>query len=562
MSASLICPLANGLWYLLSLREARAFRRSCRDVAQTQRQYLLSLLRRNADTGFGRRHGFSQIKTAAEFQQRVPLADFDDYQPAIEQIGAGQSSVLTSEPVLLLEPTSGSTAASKYIPYTASLKAEFQRAIAPWVVDLYSHYPGLLGGQAYWSVTPVVRRNERAPGGIPIGFEDDSAYFGRLQQYLINAVLAVPPQVKLLEDMAAFRYITLLFLLRSRSLRLMSVWNPTFLTLLAAPLTEWWPRLAGDIEAGTLSPPASLPSDLTVIFSALNRPAPRRAAKIRAAFQQHDNPGEIHRRLWPQLGLISCWADAHAALQVTGLAQLFPQARLQGKGLLATEGVVSFPLVGQTGAALAIRSHFFEFIPEGQPEAQPALAHQLRPGQTYEVVLTTGGGLYRYRLYDLVEVTGHRDGCPLLRFMGKAGNISDRFGEKLNERHVSQIMARLFQDHGLRPTFAMLACEEIGLERPAYLLFIEVGGPNIVPDALLAALGRELEATLQENFHYRYCRDLQQLDRLRVFRISSGGLEAYLARCQAQGQRAGAIKPVALHRLDGWLGAFQGRLLN
>jgi hypothetical protein len=146
--------------------------------------------------------------------------------------------------------------------------------------------------------------------------------------------------------------------------------------------------------------------------------------------------------------------------------------------------------------------------------------------------------------------------------MGKAGNISDRFGEKLNERHVSQIMARLFQDHGLRPTFAMLACEEIGLERPAYLLFIEVGGPNIVPDALLAALGRELEATLQENFHYRYCRDLQQLDRLRVFRISSGGLEAYLARCQAQGQRAGAIKPVALHRLDGWLGAFQGRLLS
>jgi hypothetical protein len=531
-------------------------------VAQTQRQYLLSLLHRNADTGFGRRHGFSQIKTAAEFQQRVPLADFDDYQPAIEQIGAGQSSVLTSEPVLLLEPTSGSTAASKYIPYTASLKAEFQRAIAPWVVDLYSHYPGLLGGQAYWSVTPVVRRNERAPGGIPIGFEDDSAYFGRLQQYLINAVMAVPPQVKLLEDMAAFRYTTLLFLLRSRSLRLMSVWNPTFLTLLAAPLTEWWPRLAGDIEAGTLSPPASLPSDLTVIFSALNRPAPRRAAEIRAAFEQHDNPGEIHRHLWPQLGLISCWADAHAALQVTGLAQLFPQARLQGKGLLATEGVVSFPLVGQTGAALAIRSHFFEFIPEGQPEAQPALAHQLRPGQTYEVVLTTGGGLYRYRLYDLVEVTGHRDGCPLLRFMGKAGNISDRFGEKLNERHVSQIMARLFQDHGLRPTFAMLACEEIGLERPAYLLFIEVGGPNIVPDALLAALGRELEATLQENFHYRYCRDLQQLDRLRVFRISSGGLEAYLARCQAQGQRAGAIKPVALHRLDGWLGAFQGRLLS
>ena len=89
----------------------------------------------------------------------------------------------------MLEPTSGSTAATKYIPYTAGLKAEFQRAIAPWIVDVYRHYPRLLRGQAYWSVTPVMHDNQYTPGGMPIGFEDDSEYFGPLQRYLIQSLM-------------------------------------------------------------------------------------------------------------------------------------------------------------------------------------------------------------------------------------------------------------------------------------------------------------------------------------------------------------------------------------
>ena len=38
-------------------------------------------------------------------------------------------------------------------------------------------------------------------------------------------------------------------------------------------------------------------------------------------------------------------------------------------------------------------------------------------------------------------------------------------------------------------------------------------------------------------------------------------METYLAVCQAQGQRAGDIKPVALHRGDGWSQYFLGRML-
>ncbi|MBI1881740.1 MAG: GH3 auxin-responsive promoter family protein, partial [Chloroflexi bacterium] len=134
---NILCPLANTLWYLSNLPESLAFRLARRDVAGAQANLLLRLLRRNAHTDFGRRFDFASIRSVAEYQQRVPLSTYDDYRQAIEAIGAGRPQVLTQEPVLLLEPTSGSTAATKHIPYTAALKAEFQRAIAPWMVNLF-----------------------------------------------------------------------------------------------------------------------------------------------------------------------------------------------------------------------------------------------------------------------------------------------------------------------------------------------------------------------------------------------------------------------------------------
>jgi hypothetical protein len=552
--------IANTLWFLLSLTDSLAFHQTLDDVAGAQQHYLLQLLRRNANTDFGRRYDFASIRSVAEYQARVPLSTYKDYQQAIDQISHGQQAVLTQEPVLLLEQTSGSTAATKHIPYTASLKAEFQQAIAPWIVDLFRHDPRLLLGQAYWSVTPVTQRNERTSGGIPIGFEEDNEYFGLVQRHLIQAVQAAPPLVRLIDPVETFRYVTLLFLLRSRSLTLISVWNPTFLTLLVEPLPEWWPQLADDIAHGTLSPLVPLPSDLKIALGAMNRPRPRRAREIRAIFQTHTDAATIHTQLWPRLRLISCWAEAQAAFYAPELARLFPQARLQGKGLLATEGVVSFPLVGQPGAVLALRSHFFEFLPAAGTAAniRPLLAHELDQGDCYEVILTTGGGLYRYRLHDLVEVVGHLKNCPLLRFIGKSAHISDHFGEKLNERHVRQALETLFSHHTIHPNFAMLACETES-KPPTYVLFIEA--PD-VSNEVLQQLGVGLETVLQENFHYRYCRDLGQLGALRVFRINSGPMAAYLATCQAHGQRVGDIKPVALHQRGGWAEVFQGRMIT
>jgi hypothetical protein len=375
----------------------------------------------------------------------------------------------------------------------------------------------------------VGRRERRTPGGVPVGFDDEAAYLGPLAR-VVRATLAVPAEVRRTDDVETFRLVTLGHLVRRPDLALVSVWHPSFLTLLLEHLPAWGDRLAAGV------------------------PDARRAAVVREACRAA-TPGERHARLWPRLRLVSCWTDGAAAPYARQLADALPGVRVQGKGLLATEGVVSIPLAGQPGATLAVRSHFFEFLPEaGGP---PRLAHELEVSGRYEVVLTTGGGLYRYRLGDVVEVVGHAAGCPRLRFVGRAGAVSDRFGEKLHETQVREALDGLLARHGVAARFAMLAPEGNGVPG-VYTLFIEAPG---CPDEALRRLAAGLEARLAESFHYRYCRDLGQLAPVAVFRVDAGGAEAFLARQGERGQRLGAVKPVALSREGGWAGVFRGRPL-
>ncbi len=514
---------ANALWVASCWPEWRRFGRAAQNVEAAQTALLTHYLQANQNTQYGQRHGFSAIRSPGEYQQKVPLTSYDDYTTDIARVGAGQAAILTAEPVRMFELSSGSSAASKLIPYTGGLKAEFQRGLAPWIYDLYSHLPDLQRGPAYWSITPLTDGQRFTPGGIPIGFESDSAYLGPLGKWLVESVLAVPNSVKTLTDIQAFRYQTLLHLLRQPHLRLISVWNPTFLTLLLEALKPNWDELLSEIAQGNVEQRI--------------QPDPQRASALKAL-----SPSEPDS-LWPRLRLLSCWADGASAPYARQLRTLFPGATLQGKGLLATEAFVSFPLVGVEGGVLAINSHFFEFLDES---GDSFLAHQIEKGKTYSVVVTTGGGFYRYQLHDVVEVLGHWRQIPRIRFVGKADHISDWFGEKLDERFVANALAKVFAAHNLTPAFAMLAPNDGANFH--YSLYIEC-------DRVPAALAKDLDDALCENFHYDYCRKLGQIGPVQAAQVSNGA-QTYLYTCQQRGQKLGNIKPSVLQKSAGWQEAF------
>jgi hypothetical protein len=234
--------------------------------------------------------------------------------------------------------------------------------------------------------------------------------------------------------------------------------------------------------------------------------------------------------------------------------------------LIATESFVSFPVGDKEGTALSLNSHFFEFIDSGASPGTNStkLAHELQQGEAYSVVITTGGGLYRYQLHDLIEVTGFVGDCPLVRFLGKADAVVDLFGEKLDEAHVRRVATTLFPRYGLNSAFWFLAPERVGDHAAHYTLFLQWQGQddNITVEAMLRDLADHLERGLQENYHYRYCRELGQLHPLKVFLImddSSGASSRFLETCAALGQRLGNVKPAALHSYAGWAGVFSGR---
>ena len=540
--------IVNRLWKTASRPAWRRFTRAAQRVRHTQAALLKRYLDTNSDTLFGRQHGFGQIQSVEAFQRTLPLSTYDTYAPYIEQIGEGRPRVLTRDAVLLFEPSSGSTAASKQIPYTASLKKEFKRGVACWVYNLFSHYPHLMNGPAYWSVSPLTQGRRYSPGGVPIGFEKDTDYLGGTLSHILGTVMAVPGIVKDVDDMKAFRYVTLLHLLCCPEVRIFSVWHPTFLDLLLAALPAWWEALVQDVAMGTVTPPASLNPDLHQRLERGFYPAPLKAEELVRADPR--DPAT----LWPNLGLISCWADGPSATYAGSLKNRFPQVPLQGKGLLATEAFVSFPLVGVPSPVLALTSHFFEFLPMSAgtldvQEDNPRLACDIEPGGVYAVVVTTGGGLYRYQLHDLVEVTGRWYGVPCFRFLGRIDQTSDRFGEKLNEGFVSVVLDRLFRTYGLAPQFALLAPDDTGTAF-RYTLYLELSTP--MEKSKRRSLDHDLDGALRQNFHYDYCRRLGQIAPATISMVKPGACETYLDICQAQGQRLGDVKARVLEKTTGW----------
>ena len=551
----LLRPLSCHAWWRSQRPHWTAFQQALVDPRHVQERLLRSLLRRNATSLYGRRCHFQTVRTAQQFQDRVPIVTYEGLSPWIKAIKEGHQGVLTAEPVLFFEKTSGSVAAAKYIPYTRSLLREFRSAIGAWMGNLAAERPGLIGGRAYWSISPVTQPREVTDGGLRVGVDGDSGYFGPLERWVVQSILAVPEVLSRVCDVETHRYVTLRYLLEASDLTWMSVWNPSFLTLLVGPLRGAKERLIEDIRAGTVTPPNPLPPPIWRVLSSYLVANPRRAKELEDLLRSTGSSSL--EGVWPRLGLISCWTSAEAARSLPGLQALFPHVEIQGKGLLATEGVVSIPHIGYPGAALSITSHFYEFLDLHDGTSRPKLVDELEVGHYYTVLLTTGGGLYRYRLDDTVLVVGKIDNVPLVEFVGKASNVSDLCGEKLSESFVRSVLEEGLSVFQIRASFVMVAPERG--QPPSYVVFLRSPDGHTERFAQLVSW---MEDRLLDQYHYAYCRQLGQLGPLRGFQIEGNAEEVYMRFCQERGQKIGTTKQVALHRSVGWSARFRGTFVE
>ncbi len=505
-----VVPL-NLAWAVSRRGSVSAFRRALDAPERAQRELLQRVVQQGRGSAWGRAHGYEGVDSVEAFRARVPISTWADVAPWVQRIEAGERAMLTSEPVRLLERTSGSLTGPRHVPYTEGLLGDFGAATGPWLEDLFRTFPRLHRTRQYWSVSPVAREPEVTTGGVRIGLEDDTEYFDAATRFAMKRLFVVDGTVARERDVTQWRRRTLSALVAARDLGFISVWNPSFLTLLMEALEREWAS-----------------------FSAALVPARRReverALEAAGAF--------VGEALWPSLQVISCWTDAWAAEAVPGLRRYFPRTPLQGKGLLATEGVVSFPLWGLPAPVAAVTSHFLEFEPlDGGAVVG---VHELRADATYAPLLTTRGGLARYRLNDRVRCVGFHHRVPMLRFEGRLDRTADLRGEKLEAAFVEAELRGALERFPAR--FAFVAPEL--LSPPRYLLFVE---RCAAPDSLAAAL----EDRLRAQPHYAYARDLGQLAAVEA-RVVVNGESARVRALQAMGLRLGDIKPGGFDPRPGW----------
>jgi hypothetical protein len=473
-----------------------------------------------------------QVKSYEAFREAFAVTRYADWRPAIQALRE-QGTALSSSPMVRFQPTSGSSEQIKLIPYNKAFLDELDQAIAPWLASMYRKCPSLAKGQHYWSVSwlPESQRDLLKSDNL----NDDSVLLSLSKRILSQFTQVVPSNVSFAARAEDALFATLCYLVASENLAMISVWSPTFALQLFENLNNHAQEISQVLRhADWGSRQDSL--------QALTAPhAPQRAALLE--YLAHEAGTIDLRLLWPQLALMSSWDTAGSVEWAKQLKQSVPHVQFEGKGLWATEGVVTIPYNGLY--PLSYQSHFYEFEHlSGSQAGQVVPSWQLREGDHVSPILSCGNGMLRYSMDDHLLVNGFFGQVPCFTFQGRRFGV-DLVGEKLSPEIATKILATFQQDQ-LQP-ISLFAVDTQQNNKPFYCALYE-GNPQFLPTP------GDIDRELRRNFHYELARDLGQLAEPQT-RCVPNGWETYKKLVMSDHMIEGNIKPEPLKRvsLRSWL---------
>jgi hypothetical protein len=387
--------------------------------ADAQRRTLMHLLRRGRQTRFGREHDFARIRTVSDYQNRVPLRDYetfwrDYWQPAFPFL----DNVSWPGPIPYFALSSGTTSGTtKYIPISPGMLASNRRAAMTMLAFFLSAHPGtpLFTGRMFF-LGGSTDLQDLGTRNMVNGTNGDgrSTLGGR---YFAPR----PPRSPVLAgDLSGIATREVSSLLRPY----------TFPPLEIALIRDWERKMQVLAEESAKLPITligGVPSWLLVLFDRLKQVTGR------------DRISDI----WPELRVV-----VHGGTKFDPYRSLFREAigsaavRFQ-EIYPASEGFVAaedprydlLRLIPDNGL-------FFEFVPVEDLAKDRPVRHtvaDLEMGVQYAVVLTTCAGLWSYVMGD--TVCFEKRDPPLLRFTGRTKYFLSAFGEHLISEEVEKAVA-------------------------------------------------------------------------------------------------------------------------
>lgn len=423
-------------------RGFNAFAARCRDVRTTQDALLRTLVARNGKTALATRLGASGI-TKLDDLRKLPITDYEAIQPELQAALAGRPNQLVPGAPKFFGMTSGTTSRAKYIPIDEAYRAEFQSTVQHFLYGIVRDHPKALSQKVLYLVGPAAL--EITPGGATAG--SISGHNLRRLPALIRGLYAVPADAFEVPDADQQAYIVARFALAAEISAAFGVTTAP-LAIVGATMERHCEALLRDIHDGTLTVSGIAPHLKSHLTTGL-RPSPERARTLTARIA---GKRPIPKHFFPDLALLSCWHHASAGTHLAALRDLYGDVPLRPGIYSATEGWMNVPLADAgpdhpPSGVLASDAVVLEF----QNPSGTYFAHDLPAPGRYEVLITSGAGLWRYRIGDEVEVTGFFEGAaaglgraPMFHFTQKVGSVLSLAHDMTTESHIRAAMAATF----------------------------------------------------------------------------------------------------------------------
>ena len=482
---------------------------------KAQEMTLKKILRRNKNCELGKKYNFKDIHSIAEFQEKVPITTYADYEPYVDRmIQNKEKNLMFTGPNIRYCSSSGSVGKPKILPKSIKDLWNMQCIGFSCSVATAAHYlkkvKGVRMPAQMGPLVMVLSGHELDDGKqcngaaqIPVSY----------LKYLIPTFCTSPASLLFPEheELLDTSYLQLRFALENRNVSYLGSIVVTLLTTMFDYLEENWEMLCDDIEKGIINPNIKITPELYAKYSKKFKPNPRRAAELRREFEKgFDTP--IAPRIWPKLTWAYGMVGANLKVYVEKLRRSIGyDVPLHNMGYAAAEGFFAMPTeLDVNDGVLLPHCIFFEFLPvdddaeDGDENVKPLLISDLEIGKKYEIIVTNFSGLYRYRIEDVVCVTKMYNNTPRVELLYRRNLSLNVANEKTTTQMVDFVASETAKKMG-NEFVGHSFYADYSTKPPRYCMLAEPKTPVSEEDRqkYIDVLDEELKNVNEKYFKYR-----------------------------------------------------------
>ena len=410
------------------------------------------LMRKNKTTEYGKLHNFDKVKSIEDYQKIVPLSVYADYDDYVWRMANGEKGLITNMYVRRFTESSGSTGKQKLVPlsYWAEWVCQCFSFSAPVGCDVKRFakkgrplppQKGLLTAET--SCRRVKGGTISCLSSIPLLNVKPIVQFFTTSP---KEVLFPEPDVDM--DM---HYMKLRFALANRNISYLGTIFITTLESMFFYMEENWEMLCDDIEKGIINDSVNIPEEIRAKYNKKLKPNPKRADELRKEFKKGFDESPIIPRIWPNVGWMYGMGTGSLSFYAKKLRRYIgDDIPMHYLGYTATEAFMAVPLeFNSYDYVILPQNGFYEFRPIDQEGYDNLLTiKDLEVGKEYEIILTNMSGFYRYRIEDVIKVTGYYNQSPKITFCYRLNQIANISGEKVSSLAFDEMVANLSETTG------------------------------------------------------------------------------------------------------------------